>query len=331
MPPAAGQSRHGSPDLKARRLAGQLALREYAPLVCVLLAWAVVGATAGPADTVRLVAAVTLVRAARSLTAPAPLSPLRMRLGDRSERGRAIRAALLVEAGALGGAMLALAAVLMLLSGAGQETLLFLTVLFGPAIGARSLMPLAAGKALGKVYRLALAATGLVLAAAGWALGADIYGFAILFAVREWLALPIAYLLAPAAPGGAAASRLRWREIAAYSYTLGRRRAAYRFSKSFLQAFLGPLGGFAARTGRGMRLDRRLARFVPDHPAALGGVAAAAAAVAVGIIVLIPEPVLLVVAASLLRSTAAAANVLLWRGLSGGTEIAAGELEDDDD
>lgn len=319
-------------NLKARDLAGRLALREYAPLVCVVLAWAIVGAAAGPADTVRLVAAVTLVRAARALTAPAPLSPVRLRLGDRAQRGRAIRAALYVEAGAFAGALLALAALLALLSAVDQYVLLFLTVLFGPAIAARSLMPLAAGKALGKVYRLVLAATGLVLVAAGWLLGADIYVFAILLAVREWLALPIAYVFAPAAPlGKEAASKLRWREIATYSYTLGRRRAAYRFSKSFLQAFLGPLGGFAARTGRGMQLDRKFARFVPQHPAALGGAGLLAAAVAVGIIAAIPEPVLLVVAASLLRSSAAAANVVIWRRLAGGAELTDEELDDEDD
>ena len=332
MQAGAGPSPPGSPELKARDLAGRLAVREYAPLVCVVLTWIVVGAVAGPADTVRLVAAVTLVRAARSLTAPAPLSPVRLRLGDPKVRARAIRSALLVEAGALAGAMLALAAMVALLWSVDQDTLMLLCLLFGPAIAARSLMPLAASRALGKVYRLTLAAVGLVLVAAGWALGADIYVFALLLAVREWLALPIAYAFAPVAPRGEeAASKLKWREIAAYSYTLGRRRAAYRFSKSFLQAFLGPFGGFAARTGRGMQLDRKFARFVPQHPAALGGVALVAAAAAIGIIVLIPEPVLLVVAASLLRSSAAAANVLLWGGLSGGTEIARGELDDEDD
>ncbi len=317
--------------MTARALATRLAVREYAPLVAVVLTWLAVAAAVGPADGVRLFAAVTLVRAARALTAPAPMSPVRMRLGSRAERRQAKRVALGVEAAALAGALLALAAMLALFSWVGQEKMLLLCLLGAPALAARSLMPLAASRSFGKVYRLALAVVGLVLVAGGWVAGAGIYLFAVLLAVRDWLALPIAYALAPPVERGEdALSELRWREIAAHSHALGRRRAAYRFSKNFLQAFLGPFGGFAARTGRGMRLDRKFARFVPDHPAALGGVALAAAAAAIALIVLVPEPVLLVIAATMLRSSAAAANVLLWGTFSDGTQVDL-HLEDDDD
>lgn len=307
-------------------------MREYAPLIAVVLAWLLIGAVAGPADAVRLAAAVTLVRAARSLTAPAPLLPMRMRLRTPAERGQARRAALAVEAAALGGALLTLAAILALLSSVGQDELFLLCLLFGPAVAARSLLPLGAGRSLAKVYRLCLALVGLVLVALGWVLGADIFGFALLLALRDWLALPIAYALAPPVePGAEAEDALQWREIAAHSYALGRRRAAYRFSKSFLQAILGPVGAIAARTGRGMQFDRKLARFVPNHPAALSGVAVAAATAAMALIVVVPEPVLLVVAASLLRSSAAAANVLLWGALTDRTQVINTGLDDEDD
>jgi hypothetical protein len=317
--------------LTVRAVVRRLAVREYAPLAALVLAWLTVATAAGPADAVRLLAAVTLVRAARALTAPASLSPLRMRLRGRTGRRQATRAALAVEAAALVGALLALGAIATLLWSVGQRKMLLLCLLFGPAIAARSLMPLAADRALGEVYRLTLALIGLVLVAAGWVAGADIYVFALLMAARDWLALPVASALAPRiAPRQETAGKLKWREIAAHSHTLGRRRAAYQLSKPFLQAFLGPFGGFAARTGRGMQLDRKFARFVPDHPAALGGVAVGAAAAGIVLIVLVPEPVLLLVAATLLRSSAAAANVLLWGGLSDRSEVIE-SLEDNDD
>lgn len=317
--------------MTARALVTRLAIREYGPLVAVVLTWLAVAAAVGPADGVRLLAAVMLIRAVRALTAPAPLSPVRIRLGSLDGHRQALRVSLAVEAVALAGALVALAALLALFSSLGQDKMLFLCLLASLAIPARSLMPLAAGRALGKIYRLTLTLVGLLLVAAGLVAGADIYVFALLFAARDWLALPIAFALAPAVERPEAdSSALGWREIAAYSHALGRRRAVYRFSKSFLQAFLGPFGGFAARTGRGMQFDRKLARFVPDHPAALGAVALAAATAAVALIVFFPEPVLLVVAASLLRSSAAAANVLLWGRLAGGAVIDV-QLEDDDD
>lgn len=307
-------------------------MREYGPLVAVVITWLAVAAATGPANAVRLLAAVTLVRAARAVTAPATLAAVRRRLGNSARGRQAIRTAIAVEAIALAGALVALAALLGLLSWAGEDKMLVLCLSFGPAIAARLLMPLGAGRALGKVYRLALGIVGLLLVAAGWVAGADVYVFALLFAARDWLALPIAFLLAPPVePPEEPTGPLRWPEIAAHSYALGRRRAAYRFSKSFLQVFLGPLGGFAARTGRGMQLDRRFVRFVPDHPATLGAVAFAAATAATALIALVPEPLLLVVAASLFRMSAAAANVLLWRWLARGIEIATLADEDDEE
>jgi len=316
--------------LSASVTAKRLAMREYAPLVAIVLTWGSVAA-AGPADAVRLLAAVTFVRAARSLTAPAALGPLRTRLGSPAARRQATEAALGIEAAALAGALAALGAILALLWAAGQDQLLLLCLLFAPALPVRSLLPLTAARSLAGGYRLTLALLGLVLAAAGWAAGADIDLFALLLVAREWLALPIAYALAPRVqPVETPGTPLEWREIAAHSHALGRRRVAYRFSRLFLQAFLGPFGGIAARTGRGMQLDGKFARFVPDHPAALAIVAVAAAGAAGALILLYPEPVLLVLAASLMRTSAAAANVLLWRRLSRGAAI-GNRIEDDDE
>ena len=330
MPVAAKRWFRGSPELKARAHVNRLAVREYGPLIAVVLTWLVVTAVVGPADAVRVLAAVTLARAARALTAPAPLVPLRMRLGS-SRYGRSLRTALAIEAIALAGALLLITAIVLLFTATGQDKMAWLCAIAGLAIPGRSLTPLAAGRALGKVYRLTLTTVALALVAAGWLAGAGLLTIAALLSARDWLALPIAAAIAPpVAPAIQPAAKLRWREIANYSHALARRRAVYRFSKSFLQAFLGPFGGFAARTGRGMRVDRKLARFVPKHPAALGGLAAVAAAIAVAIIVGLPEPLLLVVAASLLRSSAAAANVLLWGQLADGS-AADTEIDDDDD
>lgn len=315
---------------KARAQAKRLAIREYAPLAAVVLTWLAVGAAVGPADAVRLLAAITVVRSVRALTSPATTTALRMRLGA-SDYRRSLRTALAVEGGALVGALLVLGALLALFVAAGQETMAWLCGIAGLSIPGRALMPLTAPRSVGKYYRLTSTCIALALMAAALIGGAHVFLLAALLAVRDWLALPIAYLVAPkVVPPVEPAPKLKWREVAAHSHALGRRRAVYRFSKSFLQAFLGPFGGFAARTGRGMRIDRKLARFVPQHPAALGGVAFAAATAAVVIILVFPEPLLLVVAASLLRSSAAAGNVLLWAQLSDGVGSDA-ELDDDDD
>jgi hypothetical protein len=308
----------------------RVATREYVPLAALVLTWLAIGATIGHADAVRLLAALTFVRAARALTAPATLPLLRKRMGRKDGGRQAIRVALGVEAVALCGALVALAGILGFLSWAGGPQMVLLALLFAPALPARFVMPLTAARSTAGLYRPSLAFMGLGVAAAGWLLGADEYGLAMLFAAREWLALAAAYLLAP--PRRRMRKRpepLNWRDIANRSHARGRKNAAYRFSKIFLHALLGPFGSVAARTGRGLRVDRKLERFVPHHPAVLGLVAVGLTAASGALIVLIPEPALLLAAASLLRTAASAGNILIWGWLA--TEVQEADDEDDED
>lgn len=310
----------------------RVALREYVPLVALVLAWLAIGATVGAADAVRLLAAVTFVRAARSLTAPGTLPPLRKRLRAGEHQAQATRVVLLVEAIALPFALLALGAIVALLWAAGEARVAVMALLFAPALPVRFLIPLAARRAFGKVYRPTVAVVGLALMGAGALFGVDAYVFALLFAAREWLALGLSFLLAPQLrPLEEPVEELQWSEVADHSYAKGRKLAAYRVGKTLLHALLGPFGSIAARTGRGLRMDKKFERFVPRNTAALSLVALGSATASVAIVLLVPEPALLVVAASLLRISSATANVLIWGALSGNLNAVAPDDDEDDD
>lgn len=319
--------------LSAGSLIRRVAIREYAPLAAIVLAWLAIGITTGHADAVRLFAAITFVRAARSLTAPGTLVPLRKRIRRGQHQAQATRVALTVELLALPFAAAVLAGIVVFLWTAGQDQMAVLCLFFAPAVPARCLIPFAARREFARVYRPVLAAVGLGLIGAGALMGVGIGVFALLFAARDWLAFLLSYTLAPAIrlKAGDPIDPLRWREIAEYSHARARKLAAYRFSKVFLHALLGPFGTVAARTGRGLRLDRKADRFVPAHPAVLALLAIAAAVSCATLVLVIPEPALLVVAATLLRVTAAAGNILIWRWLSNAALDDRVAEEDDDD
>jgi hypothetical protein len=159
----------------------------------------------------------------------------------------------------------------------------------------------------------------------GAALGAKLEAFAVLFAVRAWLALLVSYAIAPSVKvkRRGEIDTLRWAEIAASSHAQARRQAGYRFSKIVLTAFLGPVGSIAARTRRGLRLDQRAEWFVPTHPGALVLLALTSATASAALIFATPKPPFLVVAAMLLRIFAAATNMLIWGQLSTGFVLRA--------
>ncbi|MBA2466691.1 MAG: hypothetical protein H0V46_03700 [Sphingomonas sp.] len=277
-------------------------------------------------------AALTFVRAARSLTSPGTLVPLLKRIRRGQHQAQATRVALAVELLGLLSAALVLAAILSFLWWAGQVQIVILSLLFAPALLAKSLAPLLVGRAFGQVYRPTVAMVGLALIGAGALLSVDITIFAMLFAARVWLALVLSYAIATPidVDSSQPVEELHWREIADSSHMRARKQAAYRFSKAFLAAFLGPFGSMAARTGRGMQMDRKAERFVPSHPAVLGLVAAAGTGISAALVLGIPEPALLFVAATLLRVSAAAATILLWSALSSGASVDA-EFDDDHD
>jgi hypothetical protein len=318
--------------VKRRRRIKRLARQEYLPLAAIVLTWIAIAAAVGPADAIRLLAAVTFVRAARALTVPVTLPLVRKRAAIPEHRRDATRVALAVEAAAFPGTLAALAIILALFWWAGERQMLLLCLLFAPALPVRFLRPFTADRAYARTYRMTAGIVGLSLVGVGWLLGADVYAYALLFAAREWLALLIAYARAPQVePKLEPVEKLRWREIADFTYATGRRRTVYRFGKVFLHALFGPFGTLVARTGRGLRLDRKFERFVPRRPAVLALVALLFAAAAAGLIIFAPEPALLFLAASLLRSAAATGNVLIWSQIAENVgEVEEVEEEEED-
>jgi hypothetical protein len=311
----------------------RVALREYLPFAALILTWLLIGAVVGHADAVRLLAAIIFVRTARVLTSPAAIPPLRKRLRSGQHQRQATWVAMTVEAAVLPLTAGVLAAILALLWSEGQQEVVLLAISFAPALLVRTVMPLATGRGTLRLYRPTNALVGLALALLGWAMAADVQQFALLFAVREWLALAVAYLLAPPLkPRDETIGPLHWQEIADRSFARGRRLAAYRFGKLFLNALLGPFGTIVARTGRGFRAHRKLEPFVPQHGGVLGAIAAVSAAVAVGLILWIPKPALLLAAATLLRTAATAGNILIWGQLSrNAAEVDDADLDEEEE
>jgi len=311
----------------------RLAIKEYAPMIGWVVAWAIVGLAIGHADAVRLLAASALVRSARYLTSPESGPSLRMRVLERGRVPRGARGtALAVELAALAGSLIVVVAIVSILLAAGEPETATFCVILAALLPARLLLPFVAGKRTGTFYQPLLAWTGVALAGLVWLVSREAAWFAAALAAREWIAIIIAGMLAkPRVPAEAQADPLHWREIADHSHAHGRRRFTYRVSKSLLKFVFGPFGGLVARTGRGFRMDRKLERFVPRRPASLAALFLLLSATAVALILIIPKPGVQLLAASLLRVGASAGNILIWSNLGRGVAITSDDEDEDDD
>lgn len=307
----------------------QLAWREYLPVLATVSTWAVIVAAIGHADTARLLAAVTAIRAIQLLTKFATPSGLRRRTkAPRDIRTQAKRFALTVQIGALTIALILVALLAEGLKAIGQgEVAAFLPFI---ALG----MParywrFADVRTASPFSRLALGLSGLAMVLIGWAAGWGAAALGLAFSTREWIAY-FAMRWWPRAPSPLKPDLdqpMRFAEVAKYTAILGRRLITYRLTKSLLAVF-GPLGNVAARTGRGLNLHRKAEPYVPHH---LGGfilLSAGAFAVAVFLAVSSGEPAAMVGAAGLMQIGCAAANVILvWRFMP----MRDGEVAADDD
>jgi hypothetical protein len=316
-----------------RSVVQRLAWREYAPLILWLAGWLIVIASVGHADGVRLLAAVSFVRSARYLTAPASAPLLRGRL---TAAGRihapSARVVLLVELIALAGAAMVLAPLLALLVTADQQKVAILCLIVAAGLPAKALYPLAAARTVQENHRAIVAFTGLVLVALVWLADGSLFHFAAAFALREWVALPISMAIArPHKPSDADFGSLHWRQVASQSHHTGRRRFTYRFSKSLLKFVLGPFGSLMARTARGLHADRKLDQFVPQGRPALTALFLGLTAAGVALIVAVPTPGFLFLAATLMRIGSSAGNIVLWSTLTGGEDVLIDDAEDESD
>lgn len=317
--------------MTAREAVRRVALREYLPWGGLIVTWVMIALAVGPADAARLFAAAGFVRSARNLTLASVFVPVRQRVAQDGRLTRQVRrVAAGVELLAWLAGLLALGAVLVLLIAAGQQRVAVLAAILALGLPPRYLLPLAANRNVGQVFRPSVAWIGAALVALAWLLDAGLTALALALVAREWIAFFLSLVTAPAAlrdrpPLGP----LHWRDIAAYSATAARRRLSYRLTKGALTAVLGPVGGAAARAGREFRLHRRLHRFTPQEPLPLLLLGAATGLSGLLLILAAPSPATLVIAASLFMVAAVAGNVLIWSAFQ--TDMATTDDDEDDE
>ncbi len=182
-------------------------------------------------------------------------------------------------------------------------------------------------------FRLALSGSGLAMALIGWAAGLGAMGLALAFGMREWVAYAVVRYWPKAArvPARPIVDPLDFAEIARATAVSGRRLLTYRMTKIALTVF-GPLGNFAARTGRGLNWHGKIEPYLPHR---LGGFLLIALSTAAGagfLALRSGEPAAMIGAAALMQLAGASANIaLLWRYLPDRHDPALVIDEDDDE
>ena len=332
-----GSARPRSAKAKRARKIGKkawrLTAREYLPMVLLIAYWALTAIGIGHADAARLLAATVLMRAPLMLSQMTTLGPLRRRAGaSKAVRRQSRRTAWLVQLAVLAALMVEVLALYAGLFAVGQrlvaEMLLVLAVGF-PAKLYRSLDPGASVPVFPLIATLAC----LVGAGFAWAAGTGPVGFALAYALREWVAILFVRLfgMAKDLPNEAATDEpLSFAEIAKNTVVTSRRRLTYRLSKNIL-AILGPFGNFAARTGRGLNLHSKLEPYMPHRRGGFVLFGLFMAALAVVLTVHSGKPVAMIAGAGAMQLAALALNVLIWWRYLPKRDDSSLVTDDDDD
>lgn len=308
----------------------RLAWREYVPMAATIAMWAVIVAAIGHADAARLLAAVTMMRAAQMLTKLATPLVLKRRLSaPKAIRRQAKRVALSIQAAAFTISIILIALLTMAMDVIGQQQIAAFIPYVAIGMPARYLR-FADVRTASPYYRLALASSGLVLVSLGWAAGWHAAALGLAFGAREWAAFAVLrwWPREPKMPKTPINEPLHFPEVARTTAVVGRKMLTYRLTKSLLVPF-GPIGNIAARTGRGLKLHQKLEPYIPHHFGGFLLFSLVTFGVAIFLALRSGEPAAMIGAAGLAQISAASANVLLlWRYLpSRDTEI----VEDDDD
>lgn len=300
-----------------RRQVARLAWREYVPQLLTISMWAAIFAAIGHADTARLFAATLMVSAAQMLTRLATAPALKLRVGaDRAVRRAAKRLARIVQAAALCVTLVVLASLMWALGQIGQGELAAFVPLIAIGLPARVLR-FTDIRTDSPYFRLALAGGGLAMAGLGWAAGWQAVAMGLAFGTREWIAFAVIrfWPKAPHIPSRSVTAPLDWPEIARASVFSARRLITYRLTKVALAMF-GPLGNFAARTGRGLNWHNRIEPYLPHRLSGFVLFAIATAAGAAFLAVWSGEPAAMIGAAGLLQLACVATNIAsMWRYL----------------
>ena len=317
--------------IKRERVA-RLAWREYLPQLMTIATWAVIVAAIGTADTARLLAATVIIRALQMLTRLSTAGGLKLRVGaDLAVRRAAKWLAQKVQAIALCLAVALLVGLMWALGQIGQGKIAAFLPLIAIGMPARVLRNTDV-RTDSPYYRLALSGGGLAMAGLAWAAGWHSVALGLAFGMREWVAYAVIrfWPKAPHVPKRPVTEPLDWPEIARASVISARRMITYRLTKVALGLF-GPVGNFAARTGRGLNWHSRIEPFLPHHlwGFVLFGVGTGGAAVILA--VRSGEPAAMIAAAAMMQLACIAANIaLLWRYLPNRDDPNL-IIEDDDD
>jgi hypothetical protein len=299
--------------MRALDRAIHLTKREYLPMLAMLVTWSAAAAAIGLADMLRLLAAVTLIRAVQLFTQMPTRAALRRRIGAPEDVVRkAARLAFAIQAASLATGLVLLAALVAGIAVVGERQWAALIALVAVGYPARNLLQSQRGSHP-QLFVGAVRWVGAALVAVAYLAGWGPYEVAFVVGLREWIAGALSLVWkAPARPEPRpTAEPISLEEIAGVTGTRARRAFVYRLSRAALGTFV-PGAGLLARTGRGFDVHRRLERFVPHHRPTFMLVGIGACLVAGTLVLAAPEPTLLVVAAVLVRVAAAAASAALW-------------------
>jgi hypothetical protein len=167
------------------------------------------------------------------------------------------------------------------------------------------------------MLRLALSLGTLIAGGVAWLVEPTAIGMALAYGAREWVAAALVLLFFQRKPSTQNPSDevLRFAEVARNTVINSRRRLAFRLTKNILTVF-GPFGNFAARTGRGLLLDRKLEPYMPHHQKGFSIFAALTGVGAIVLVIVSSKPLAAIVSSAMFQLSAIAINILvLWRYL----------------
>lgn len=295
----------------------RLSLREYLPAVLTIALWAVILAAIGTADTARLFAATVTLRGIQMLTRMSTAPSVKVRTGaPPAIRKQARRFARLVQLAVFAANVVLIAGLVTALIAIGQDEVAFFLPLVAVGMPARILRN-SDVRTDSPYFRLALSSGGLAMAAIGWAAGLGAIGMGLAFGMREWVAYAVIRYWPKAAhvPTRPIMDPLGFAEVARNTAVSGRRLLTYRITKIALTVF-GPIGNFAARTGRGLNWHNKIEPYLPHRLSGFIALAVATAGGAVLLAVRSGGPAAMVGAAGLMQLAGASANIaLMWHYL----------------
>lgn len=279
--------------------------------------WAIIFAAIGHADTARLFAATVTLRAIQMLTRLATAPSLKVRVGaSRAIRKQARRFARIVQLVVLAANVILIVALVRGLAAIGQDEVAFFLPLVAVGMPAR-ILRYSDVRTDSPYFGLALSSGGLVMAAIGWAAGLGAIGLGLAFGMREWVAYGVIRYWPKAAhvPTRPIVDPLAFAEVARNTAVSGRRQLTYRITKIALTIF-GPVGNFAARTGRGLNWHARIEPYLPHRLSGFILLTLATAGGAAFLALRSGEPAAMIGAAALMQIAAASANIaLMWHYL----------------